>query len=122
MVRLNEIEKVLRPNFIFERTPNKIMHTLEQYEGNKEIARDIFIGIAEMYGFDSHDVMNYLEVGYNEYRSRLLQFRKNYRLSMGDNCPEELIRFRNKTRLVLNTIRTRHGGNPYLRIEHFVSE
>lgn len=122
MVKLNEIEKVLRPNFIFEKTPNKILHTLEQYEGNKEVARDIFIGVAEMYGFNSHDVMNYLEVGYNEYRSRVVQFRSRYRSCMNGNCPQELLRYRNKLRLVLNTIKTRYGGNPYLRIEDFITE
>lgn len=121
MVKLLEIEKVIRPNFIFEKAPNKILQTLEQYEDSKEVARDIFIGIAEMYGFESHHVMDYLEVGYNEYRSRLVQFRKNYRASLV-NCPPELIRFRNKVRLVLNTINTRHGGNSYVRIEQFISE
>lgn len=110
MIRLKEIEDCMKPNFVFDKT-GKRMQTLEHIDGTKELARTIFVGIADMYGIDGHFVMDYLELGYETYRNRLRHFRSTYKLAKNrdddgllQSLPISDIKFYNKTRLCVNAI------------------
>jgi len=128
MIRLKEIEEVMRPQFVWDRGSQKYMQCNEEYEGNKDLARSIFVGISDMYGFDATNVMDYLDMGYDSYRHKLSQFREYYR--EGKRRDDEGIlfdmddaikKFYIKVSLVLNSIKTKTQRNPYLKMDDYVN-
>ena len=128
MIKLKEIEEVMRPQFVWAKDSQKYMQCNEEYEGNKDLARAIFVGISDMYGFDATDVMSYLEMGYDSYRHKLTQFREYYR--EGKRREEEKIlydqddaikKFYIKIRLVLNCIATKTRRSPYLKMDDYIN-
>lgn len=128
MIKLNEIEEVMRPNFIWDRNGLKPLQLNEEYEVNKELARTIFVGIADMYGFDATDVMNYLDCGYDSYRHKLMQFREYYKIGKKRDDESSLrviddaaTKLYIKTCLCLNNIRYKTKRNPYLKLEDYIN-
>jgi hypothetical protein len=128
MIKLREIEEVMKPNFIWDREGLKPMQVKEDYEGNKDLARTIFVGLADMYGFNATDVMNYIDCGYDSYRHKLMQFREYYKIgkkreSLGTlrTYDDAVTKFYVKVGLCLNAIRTTTRRNPYLKIEEYIN-
>lgn len=128
MVRLDQLEKAMRPNFIWDRTGLKPLQTNEEYEGAKDIARMVFVGLAEMYGFDQVDVMNYLDMEYDSHRNKVQAFRSNYRESMRRVKNESIFliedpvkRFYLKTALCLNSIKFATRSNPFIKLEDWLT-
>ena len=118
----------MRPQFVWDRGSQKYMQCNEEYEGNKDLARSIFVGISDMYGFDATNVMDYLDMGYDSYRHKLSQFREYYR--EGKRRDDEGIlfdmddaikKFYIKVSLVLNSIKTKTQRNPYLKMDDYVN-
>ena len=128
MIKLNEIEEIMKPNFIWDRQGLKPLQINEEYEGNKELARTIFVGIADMYGFDGTDVMNFLDCGYDSYRHKLMQFREYYKIGKKREDDGTLKAYEDaatkmyiKTCLCLNAIRYKTKRNPYLKLEEYIN-
>lgn len=128
MIKLKELEEVMKPQFIWDKEGLKPLQLNEDYEGNKELARTIFVGLADMYGFDSADVMNYLDCGYDSYRHKLMQFREYYkegkkRESLGilRSYQDAVTKFYVKVGLCLNAIRIKTRRNPYLKLEEYIN-
>jgi len=128
MIKLIEIEQVMKPQFVWDREGQKYMQVYEEIEGNKELARTIFVGLADMYGFDGGDVMNHLDMGYDSYRNKLMQFREYYkeghrRLNEGTlyESEDNVRKFYIKVGMCLNAIRTATKRNPYLKMEEYIS-
>lgn len=128
MIKLKEIEAVMRPQFVWAKDSQKYLQCNEEYEGNKDLARSIFVGISDMYGFEATDVMTYLEMGYDSYRHKLTQFREYYR--EGKRREEQGVlydqddaikKFYIKIRLVLNCIATRTRRSPYLKMDDYIN-
>lgn len=128
MVRLDQLEKAMRPNFIWDRNGLKPLQTNEEYEGAKDIARMVFVGLAEMYGFDQVDVMNYLDMEYDSFRNKVSAFRSNYRESLkrvkNDSIflhEDPIKRFYLKVALCLNSIKFNTSTNPFIKIEDWIN-
>lgn len=128
MIKLNELEHAMKAQFIWDREGLKPLQLNEEYEGNKELARTIFVGLADMYGFDASDVMNYIDCGYDSYRYKLMQFRDYYK--MGKKREEEgvlkttddaVTKFYIKVCLCLNAIKFQTKRNPYLKLEEYIN-
>ena len=128
MIKLNELEKAMKGQFIWDRSALKPMQVTEEYEGNKELARTIFVGLSDMYGFDCGDVMEYLDCGYDSYRHKLSQFREMYKAGQerdanGElkNYEDAITKFYTKVRLCLSAIKFQTGRNAFLNIENYIS-
>jgi hypothetical protein len=126
MIRLNEIEEIMRPNFIWDRQGLKPLQVNEDYEGNKELARTVFVGLADMYGFDASDVMTYLDCGYDSYRHKLAQFREYYKIGFAnkeslDAIDDAVRKFYIKVNLCLNAIKFTTRRNPYVKFEDYIN-
>lgn len=127
MIRLNEIESVMRSNFIWDRNGLKPMQVLEEYEGNKELARTIFVGLADMYGFDTTDIMEYIDCGYDSFRHKISVFREYYKVGRSrqedktlKHHDDAITKLYVKTCLCLNAIRHLTKRNPYLKLEEYI--
>jgi len=128
MIRLSELEQAMKAQFIWDREGLKPLQLNEEYEGNKELARTIFVGLADMYGFEAGDVMTYIDCGYDSYRNKLMQFREYYRtgrkrfndgtLRSHDDAVTKLYV---KVGLCLNAIRSNTKRNPYIRLEEYIN-
>lgn len=124
MIKLREIEEYMRPNFIWDRNGLKPLQVKEDFEGNKELARTIFVGIADMYGFDASDVMIHLDCGYDSYRHKLMQFRESYKEGMRndiDILDTSTRKIYVKTNLILNAVKLATKRNPYVKLEEFIN-
>jgi hypothetical protein len=128
MVRLDQLEKAMRPNFIWDRNGLKPLQTNEEYEGAKDLARMVFVGLAEMYGFDQVDVMNYLDMEYDSFRNKVSAFRSNYREALKRVKNESIFlqedpikRFYLKVALCLNSIKFATSTNPFVKIEDWIT-
>lgn len=117
MLKLTQIEEAMRPNFIFDREGLKPLQLDEEIEGSKDLARTIFVGIADMNGHQHSDVMAFLEMGYDSYRTKIQQFRQHWRDAHRrvDEGTQYLIedpvkKFYVKTGLTLNYIRWKYNS------------
>ena len=127
MVRLAELEKLMKPQFIWDRSGSKLLQTSETYEGAKDLARMIFVGLADMNGFESPRVQEYLDMTYDSHRNKIQQFRSLLRESQHrvDNETIYLIddtvkKFYLKVSLCLNAIKHTYKQNPYLKLENWM--
>lgn len=128
MIKLIEIEKVMKSQFVWDKEGQKQLQVLEEYEGNKELARTIFVGLADMFGFDQGEVMNHLDVGYDSYRHKLMHFREYYKEGLQRekdgrlyDSDDSIKKFYIKTCLCLNAIKHATKRNPYLKMEEYIS-
>jgi len=127
MKKLENLERCMRPQFVWDREGLKILQTSEEYEGAKDIARLVFVGIAEMIGFGQSDVMNFLDMEYESYRNKIQTFRANHKESLqrvADNTiyeiDDSIKRFYIKTRLCLNAINSQ-DTNKFYTIEEWIN-
>ena len=127
MVKLRDLEKAMRPQFIWDRAGLKLLQLNDEMEGSKDLARMIFAGISDMYGFDSHDVMTYVDMDYDSWRHKIQQFRANYkealrRVEEGSIYLYEdpIKKFYMKLSLVLNAIKFEYDHNPYLKFDQIL--
>lgn len=111
MNKLNQLEQLFRPNFIWDREGLKPLQVSEEYEGAKDLARTIFVGVAQMIGFDSASVQEYLDMPYDSYRNKVQHFRSNYNEALRrkydgtfDRYEDPVRKFWNKLMLVQNAI------------------
>jgi hypothetical protein len=118
MNKLTQLEKAMRPQFVWEKNPAKPLQTLETQEGAKDIARMIFVGIADMHGFKSEEVQNYLDMRFDSYRNKLSTFRENIkecrrRENEGNiyEVDDSIKKFYLKVNLTLNAIKYMYGGS-----------
>ena len=124
MIRLAELEKVMRSQFIWNHASIKKMETSEDDEGSKSLARDIFVGLSDVYGFDASDVCDYLDIGYDSYRHKLMKFREYYRegkrremegiLHIND---DKVKKFYIKVCLCMNSIKSHTQRDQYYLLE-----
>lgn len=128
MIKLIEIEQIMKPQFVWDRNGQKYLQVNEEYEGNKELARTIFVGLADMYGFDGGDVMSHLDMGYDSYRHKLMHFREYYKEGLRRSndgtlyeSDDNVKKFYIKTCMCLNAIRTATKRNPYLKMEDYIN-
>lgn len=127
MIRLDELAKAFRPQFIWEREGKKYLQTSEEVEGSKEIARTIFVGIADMLGFNQSDVMDYLDCGYDSYRHKLMAFREIYREGVKRHkagtiyaIDDNVKKFYIKAGLCLNAIKFNTKRDPYFQLAEYI--
>lgn len=127
MVRLAELEKVMKPQFIWDRTGQKILQTSETYEGAKDLGRMIFVGIADMYGFGASSVQDYLDMTYDSHRNKIQQFRSNLREAQKrvdaetiNVIDDNVKKFHTKLSLCLNAIKHTYKQNPYFKLENWI--
>ena len=128
MIRLSDLETVMRPQFVWDRNSQKYFQVSEEFEGNKELARTIFVGLSDMFGFEATDVMNHLDMGYDSYRHKLMQFRENYKEGLRRQTAGTLNNFDDSTKkmyiktcICLNAIKTATRKNPYLKMEEYIN-
>jgi hypothetical protein len=118
MNKLSQLEKAMRPQFVWEKNPAKPMQTLEHQEGAKDVARMIFVGVADMHGFKSEDIQEYLDMRFESYRNKLSTFRdmlKECKRRRKDGSlleiDDQVKRFYFKVNLTLNAIKYMYGGS-----------
>lgn len=128
MKKLEQLEKLMRPQFIWDREGLKPMQTSEEYEMSKGLGREIFTGLADMLGFSSQDVMEYLDMEYDSHRHKIQSFRSNYKeaLRRVENDTIYLIddnikRFYLKVKLCLIAIDYDFKKKGYINIENWIS-
>lgn len=127
-MKLTELEKIVRPQFIYAENPVKPLETNIKFETTSSAARIIFVGLADMYGHDSSDICDHLDMGYQSYLTKLGQFKAMYKeatklkeqglLASGD---ESLVRFYTKLNLCLNAIKFSKRSNPYFKIQEWIN-
>lgn len=125
MIRLQELEQVMKSQFVWNKDTSKRLETDEATEGSKDLARNIFVGLSNVYGFEASDVCEYLDMGYDSYRHKLSMFREYYKegkqqemsgtISMLD---ERVRRFYTKVCLCMNAIRTHMKKDQYYKLEN----
>lgn len=127
MVRLENLEKAMRPQFVWDRQGLKVLQTDEEYEGAKDLARLVFVGLADMLGFESSSVMEYLDMEYESHRNKVQAFRSNYREALrrverGTIYLNEdpVKRFYMKVWLCLNAIKYQTRNPFYVNIEDWI--
>ncbi len=128
MVKLNDLRAAMQAQFIWDRSGQKIMQLNEEMEGSKDLARMIFCGIADMYGFDSASVMTFIEMEHEGYRNKLQQFKLSWREAnkrVTDGTiylyEDPIRKFYVKTCMTLNSIKFKEGGNPFLKFKDFMN-
>lgn len=128
MTNLSQLEKAMRAQFVWEKNPTKPLQTLESQEGAKDIARMIFVGVADMNGFSSEEIQTYLDMGFDSFRTKLRRFRdlaKEARQRVKDGIiyriDDDVKKFYLKTSLTLNAIKYSEGGK-YLSINKISEE
>jgi len=128
MVKLQELERYMKPQFVWDRSGQKILQTSEEYEGAKDLGRMIFVGVADMLGFESSYVMDYLDMEYDSHRNKIQTFRAQYKKALARvenetiyHIEEPIKRFYLKTHLTLNAIKWGEGSNPYVKIQDWVN-
>lgn len=128
MIRLQELEEAMKGQFVFDKKAYKRMQVLEDYEGNKDLARNVFVGLADMLGFDAGQIMDHLDMGYDSYRNKLMQFREYYRIGKAreldgslKESDDAIKKFYVKVGLCLNSIRTKTRRDPYLKMEEYIN-
>lgn len=127
-MKIEIIEKAVRPQFVFDNLGTKSWQTDEIMEGSKSSAIVVFIGLSALYNIDKKDVMYTLGINYDEYRHKLNMYgelsdeasRKVMdgsikRKSLGDDRAQ---RFYYKNMLCMNAI-TYMLGREYITIKHF---
>lgn len=115
----------MKPQFVFMKNAPKPLVLNEEIEGVKDLARTIFVGLSDMYGLPSDRTMEYLDMGYDSFRNKLTEFRKQYRAGKAEwecgnrNSPE--VKLFVKTSLCLNAIKFKYKSNPYVRLESWIN-
>jgi hypothetical protein len=94
-IRLDDIEKAMRPNFVWIKHNSRRFQTNPLTEGNQSIGIIIFIVLAEAYGFSREDISDFLSIEDDEYQEKRELFVAEY---------GESKRFRGKVQLVLNAL------------------
>ena len=128
MVRLEELEKCMRPQFVWDRNGLKVLQTDEEYEGAKDLARLVFVGLADMLGFDSPSVMGYLDMEYESHRNKIQTFRSNYREALRREkegnvflVEDPIKKFYLKVGLCLNSIQHNTKQNKFIKMQEWIS-
>jgi hypothetical protein len=117
MIKLIELEKAFKGQFIWGDTTKRAMATDENYEGNIESARTIFVGLSNVYNFDALDVCDHLDIGIATYNDKLGQWREAWKAGVrGDYYSNTQKRMFIKTCLILNVIKWKTKTNPYLKL------
>jgi predicted transcriptional regulator len=126
MVRLKQLEACMKPQFIWDKSSAKILQTSETYEGAKDLGRMIFVGIADMHGFDQASVQDYLDMSYDSHRNKIQQFRANLReanrrVKEGTvyMIDDPIKKFYMKLCLTLNSIKFNYRQNSYLKLTQY---
>lgn len=126
MVRLNQLEACMKPQFIWDKGSQKILQTSETYEGAKDLGRMIFVGIADMNGFEPNSVQDYLDMTYDSHRNKIQQFRSNLREANRRRkdgtiylIDDPIKKFYLKLCLTLNSIRYNYNQNSYLKLSYY---
>jgi len=127
-MKIDTIEKAVRPQFIFDQEGRKSWQTDELMEGSKSSAIVVFIGICALYNIDKKDVMFVLGIDYDEYRHKL-----NMYSELSDAASKKVMdgsiktksfgedraqRFYYKNLLCMNALRY-SLGKEYISIKHF---
>lgn len=127
MTKLRDLEKAMHAQFIWSKQPEKPLQVNEEYEGAKDLARLVFVGLSDMYGFDSSLTMNYLDMEYDSYRNKLQHFKQNWKEAkvreeegLINVINDPVKKFYNKVCLCLNAIKFNHGHNPYLKLNDWM--
>lgn len=121
MIKLKDLEAAMRGQFVFDKEPQKYFQTDEVYEGSKDLARSIFVGLADMYGFEGGDVTDYLDMGYDSYRYKLSQFKDYYRKGSAGTDDPVISKYYVKIQLCLNSIGFLTRRNQYLKLEEYIN-
>jgi hypothetical protein len=127
-MKIEIIEKAVRPQFVFDSSGNKSWQTDEVMEGSKSSAIVIFIGLSALYNIDKKEVMFVLGIDYDEYRHKLNMYselseeasRKVMDGSIKKKCfgDDRAQRFYYKNLLCMNAIGYMLGSE-YITIKHF---
>jgi hypothetical protein len=128
MTKLKDLHELMRPNFLWNRDGLKTMQVLEEYEGSKDVAREIMVGLAEIHGFESNNVQDYLEMSYDSHRHNIKEFRRKWQEAqkrVADKTiyliDDPIKKFYLKTSLVMNAISKKYKNNPYLKIHNYIN-
>lgn len=128
MIKLEEIEKAMRPQFVWDRAGLKPMQTNEEYEGAKDIARLVFVGIADMVGHHHNSVMEYLDMEYDSHRNKIQAFRSNYKEAKRRVANKSIYlnedpikKFYLKVSLTLNSIKLMQAESKFVNTENWLN-
>lgn len=127
-MKIDTIEKAVRPQFIFDQEGRKSWQTDELMEGSKSSAIVVFIGICALYNIDKKDVMFVLGIDYDEYRHKLNMYSELSEAAskkvMDGSIKEKSFgedraqRFYYKNLLCMNALKYSFGKE-YISIKHF---
>ena len=114
-MRTDQLKKAMDPQFVWDRSPlASPMQTLEEMEGSREVARMIFVGLAELHGVHPEPVMDFLDMGYDAWRNNTQKFRNHWKAyKLGDPASK---RVGVKVQLCLNAIKTMFGVDKFLAL------
>jgi hypothetical protein len=128
MTKLKQLEDAMKAQFIWDKTGVKKLQVDEEFEGAKDLARMIFVGIADMYGFEARKVMDYLDMEYESHRHKLSHFKSYYKeakkrvsdgsLSLTEDAVKKVYI---KSSLCLNSISFRYNTDPYITLENWIN-
>jgi hypothetical protein len=123
-MKLEKIISIVKPNFFMDKNPVKPYQTVEDMEGNKSSAIYFIVGLSSLYNIPRKEVMEELDIDYDEYRKKLSVFNiKCEECNKVEDKTEltgELKRFYLKFRLISNAIKL-YNNNQAISIKDILS-
>lgn len=125
---LKSLERYMKPQFIWDRY-GKILGTNLEMEGSKELARNIFVGLATIYGFNEEDIIDFIDCGRDSFSNKLSTFVDLYRdgralyeqgLCSDDATIQQKVFI--KTGLILNAIKWSIKRDQILKVNNFIDD
>ena len=119
-MELYQLENAIRKQCIWDHSSPRRLQTNPEYEMKADLGMILFVGIAEMYGFDGEDILNYIDLHPDIYKKRKATFIRAHqevqrRIAMDEPTVND---FRNKiyvkTNLVQNYIRLHYNNEGFL--------
>jgi hypothetical protein len=128
MRKLKDLEQFMKAQFIWDKDGKRFGTNLDM-EGSKELARNIFIGLATIYGFKKEDIIDYIDCGEDSYHHKLVSFVELYYSGMllheqglcSDDATIQQKVFI-KTGLILNAIKWQTRRDQTIKVKNYIDD
>jgi hypothetical protein len=128
MRKLKDLEQYMKAQFIWDRDGKRLGTSLE-WEGSKELARNIFVGLATIYGFKQEEICEYIDCGEDSYHNKLANFVELYHAGMVFHeqglCSDDATIQQKvfiKTGLILNAIKSQTRKEQTIKLKNYIDD
>ncbi len=120
---LADIEKAVRPQFVWDKEQGREWYTSKKIEGDTTLGMTMFVGVSRFHGFKDQDILKYMNIS----RSLLLASSQRFKRNMSEFQAQEstgleynsACRFHNKLVMIQSYIKLHYHGREYLSLADF---